>query len=281
MRLKPLIEPGSAIGKAFAGAAAQRRFVFFAGLPGVGKSLLIQQFALSAAARARQVHLVRWDVVRTVFESHPAAAPFAEEAGQTHPVIRAAAGAWMRGALRRWHLAHPGPADLLVGETPLLGNRFLAPSRRERDPAEDLLGPESAEFFVPVPSIAVRQGIELARRRDTARPRHALERANADPELLTGLWREIERACAALGIPAGPPGSGYRPEVYAALFGRVLRARRHAVLSIDELLPVEISAQELGKHTRELVPGDGEVASALSEVDERAAETAARDWFLG
>lgn len=46
----------------------------------------------------------------------------------------------------------------------------------------------------------------------------------------------------------------YQPQTYAALYGRLLHARRHTVLRIDKLLPVEVSAQELGMVAGELIP---------------------------
>ncbi|PWU23936.1 MAG: hypothetical protein C5B48_07755, partial [Candidatus Rokuibacteriota bacterium] len=49
-----------------------RRLVFFAGLPGTGKSLLVQQLAHVAGAAGRRIHLLQWDVARPVFEASPA-----------------------------------------------------------------------------------------------------------------------------------------------------------------------------------------------------------------
>ena len=43
--------------------------VFFAGLPGVGKSLLLQQMTLMALAAGRRVTLLQWDVARQPFET--------------------------------------------------------------------------------------------------------------------------------------------------------------------------------------------------------------------
>ena len=49
--------------------AAQQRMVFLAGLPGTGKSLLIQQLAIMAQQAGRVVDLLQWDVTRAAFET--------------------------------------------------------------------------------------------------------------------------------------------------------------------------------------------------------------------
>ena len=44
--------------------------VFVAGLPGTGKSLLVNQLVHIAARAGRLVHLLQWDVARPTFEVH-------------------------------------------------------------------------------------------------------------------------------------------------------------------------------------------------------------------
>ena len=78
---------------------ATRRMVFFAGLPGTGKSLLVHQLAHLALGAGRSVHLLQWDVARPVFEASPAGRPYPLTDGVTHAVIRKAAGLWVRQAL--------------------------------------------------------------------------------------------------------------------------------------------------------------------------------------
>jgi hypothetical protein len=120
-----LLGPNSVMGREFGRVAAECRCVFFSGPPGVGKSLMIQQLALIAQQRGRAVYLMRWDVARRVFETHPAGTRYPEVEGVTHPAIRWVCGLWVRGAVLRWHLDHPESAPLLIGEAPLVGNRFV------------------------------------------------------------------------------------------------------------------------------------------------------------
>ena len=72
--------------------ASVQRLVFFAGLPGTGKSLLSHQLAHLAHAMGRTVHMLQWDVARPVFEASPAGQRYPVVQGVTHGVIRRAAG---------------------------------------------------------------------------------------------------------------------------------------------------------------------------------------------
>jgi hypothetical protein len=277
-----LLGPNSTIGGEFGRAAAECRCVFFAGPPGVGKSLMIQQLALIAQQRGRAVHLVRWDVARRVFETHPAATHYPEVDGVTHAAIRWAAGLWVRDAVLRWHLDHPESADFLIGETPLVGNRFVELVQPREDRVEDLLRAEATEFFIPVPSVTVRRGIQRSREEEMRRPRHEQERANATPRILNELWQEVQRASEGQGLLGVRPGMDYRPQTYVALYRRLLHARRHTVLRIDEMLPVEVSAQELGVVAGELIPSQKKARQILSEVnlcEPGDIERAVRNWF--
>jgi hypothetical protein len=184
----------------FRRAAVERRCVFFAGLPGVGKSLLLQQLALIAAEAGRQVHLLQWDVARGPFETPELLARFPETNGVTHPAIRKAVGVWARGAVAIWDERYADPAHLLIGELPLIGSRLIELARPRPDTVEPLLAGERSLFLIPVPSRAVRQAIEAARVREMAAPIHERERANAIPSLVQALWEEIAAVARELRI---------------------------------------------------------------------------------
>jgi predicted AAA+ superfamily ATPase len=74
--------------------AQTRRMVFITGLPGVGKSLLIQQLALIAKGFGRNVHLLQYNVAREPFETEPTILKYPEVEGVTAPAIRKAVGLW-------------------------------------------------------------------------------------------------------------------------------------------------------------------------------------------
>ena len=143
---------------------ALRHMVFFAGLPGTGKSLLVHQLTHMARASRRSVHLLQWDVARPVFEASAAGQRYPLADGVTHAVIRKAAGRWVRQAVAQWSARHPGIEHLLVGETPFVGHRFIELAHRLGDGAEPLLIDRSCRFVIAVPSAEVRQFLKAAQK---------------------------------------------------------------------------------------------------------------------
>ncbi len=83
-----VIPQNSDLYQLFARLSADKRIIIVAGLPGVGKSLLVQQLALIAHATGRTVHLLQWDVSRMAFETPDVIAKYPEIDGVTHPAIR-------------------------------------------------------------------------------------------------------------------------------------------------------------------------------------------------
>ena len=160
-----IIPVESGLFRAFQRLAESQRIVFFAGLPGVGKSLLAQQLANLAHATGRQIHLLQWDVARLAFETGAVLARYPEVDDTTHSVIRKAVGLWARNAVLRWHGDYPDSDSLLIGETPLIGNRLIELVRPRDDSVENLLMDERTRFVVPIPSREVRRLIEDSRRR--------------------------------------------------------------------------------------------------------------------
>src|SRR3954454_22550721 len=172
-------------------AAVERRCVFFAGLPGVGKSLLLQQLSLIAHEVGRRVSLLQWDVARGAFETPEILTRYPEIDGVTHAAIRKAAGLWARGAVGAWDRAHPDRQEILIGEVPLIGNRLIELVQQRADGVEVLLAGEGTVCLIPVPSREVRRAIEAARVREMAAPSHERELANALPGLVQSFWEEV------------------------------------------------------------------------------------------
>ena len=261
---------GSAFHAALVELAERARMVFFAGLPGTGKSLGIHQLAHLAHARGRRLFLLQWDVARPPFEAHPAGRAYPIDRGVTHGVIRLAVGRWARAAVARWSAEHADAAALLVGETPLVGNRLIELARPMPDAAEPLLAAPSARFVVPVPSAAVRAHIEAERVRRAAAPLHEREREDAPPEVMRDLWRQLRAAAVTLGVAPGPASAAasvpYDPEVYAAVYLAVL-VRRHGMrLAMDAVLPASgLSPYDLRVPSRDLLPEPEDIARHIRE----------------
>lgn len=267
-----------------------QRMVFFAGLPGTGKSLLVHQLAHLATASGRRVHLLQWDVARPAFEASPAGRRYPLADGVTHAVIRKAAGLWVRQALVRWNAGHRGAEHLLIGETPFVGNRFVELAARLDDAAEALLTSPSCRFVVAVPSIEVRRFLEAERGRRAASPLHAREREDAPPRVLRDLWRDLAQLARRLGISAPGPGrtvgnegpggddgpEPYDPVVYRRVYETILRYRNAEVVALDTILPTgTLSVYDFAVTPPELVPTEAEVAEFVREVERRYTDPAA------
>jgi hypothetical protein len=266
-------------------AASERRCVFFAGLPGVGKSLLLQQLAIIAQEAGRTVHLLQWDVARGPFETPEILARYPEVDGVTHAVIRKAAGLWARDAVASWHERHLDSAQILIGEVPLIGNRLIELVQQQADAVEPLLVGPTTLFLIPVPSREVRAHIEAARTRDTATPAHERERANADPQLVRALWDEMASVGQALGLPEAAravSGAGFDPELYGAVYARLLCHRPAALLPVTTALPVQTSVYAGLGTVHELVPTPDDVARMMAVVEQHPVSEIERevaDWF--
>lgn len=255
-----------------AGLARAARLVFFAGLPGTGKSLLIHQLAHLAGAQGRRIHLLQWDLARPVFEASAPGQRYPQEHGVTHGLIRLAVGRWARAALADWHMRHPTVEDLLMGETPFVGHRLIELARPGRDPAEPVLAAAWTRFVIPVPSRELRRHLEAERARRAREPIHPREREDASPEVLRDLWRQLVAVARTLGIavPAARPGDDvpYDPEIYRRVYEHLL-ARRHAqALALDTRLATgDLSAYDFRVPITDVVPSAGDAARFIHEVE--------------
>jgi hypothetical protein len=259
---------------------AARRLVFFAGLPGTGKSLLVHQLAHLAAGAGRSVHLLQWDVARPVFEASPAGQRYPLKDGVTHPVIRKAAGLWVRQAVVAWNERTREPGPMLIGETPFIGSRFVELARRKEDGAEALLRSASCRFVVPVPSPDVRRVLEAERERRSTNPLHAREREDAPPRILRQLWDELAQVARALGI--GDPGPEYDPVLYRRIYEAVLRHRNVEVVPLDVILPTGgFSVYDFAADVRSLVPTEEEAGAFIATVERRNPDPAVLDREIG
>ena len=257
--------------------------VFFAGLPGTGKSLLIHQLAHMAAAGNRSVHLLQWDVARPVFEAHPAAHPYPVKNGMTHGVIRKAIGVWVRHALGKWHQDHPGFDHLLIGETPFIGNRFIELAQSWADVTEPLLTDAASVFVIPVPTLEVRRFIEAERARRSDNPVHEREGEDAPPQVLRQLWQELARTAPILGVEHAGPSSdiAYNPVLYRRVYETLLRHRHTRVMPIGTILSTtELSVYDFAIKRAELTPRAQDVADFIHTIERRYPDSASLEHAL-
>jgi hypothetical protein len=256
-----ILDPGSALYRSLVGLLEEGRLVFFAGLPGTGKSLLIHQLAHLAHARGRTIHLLQWDTARPVFERSEAGGRYPQVDGVTHGMIRVAAGRWARQAVGGWDQEHPSAEHLLIGETPFVGHRFVELAQPADDTVEPVLRARSTRFVIPVPSREVRRHLEAERDRRAQRPLHEREREDAPPQVLRDLWRQILTVGHELGVPGAAPGpTAYDPQVYQRVYLHILARRYAEVLALDQILPTtSFSAYAFDVPCRDVLPSGDDV----------------------
>ena len=247
-----------------------QRIVFLTGLPGVGKSLLLNQLAHLAHFSGHQVYLLQWDILRDAFMTDRIASLFPDIDGITHSVIRRAAGLWVRQAVAQWHQEHLGEKSLLIGEAPLIGNRLLELVLPRNDAAESILLEKSTRFVLPIPSRRIRRLMETARQTSIKNPRNSRELNDAAPEVLKALWRELIRAAMALNIQTPPKGSDedYDPRIYESVYLQVLKHRRYEITRLNITLSTHSrSVYTFNMPVEELIPNASEVSHSIEEVE--------------
>ena len=247
-----------------------QRIVFLTGLPGVGKSLLLNQLAHLAHFSGHQVYLLQWDILRDAFMTDRIASLFPDTDGITHSVIRRAAGLWVRQAVAQWHQKHLGEKSILIGEAPLIGNRLLELVLPRNDAAESILLEKSTRFVLPIPSRRIRRLMETARQTSITNPRNSRELNDAAPEVLKALWRELIRAAMALNIPTPPKGSDedYDPRIYESVYLQVLKHRRYEITRLNITLSTHSrSVYTFNMPVEELIPNASEVSHSIEEVE--------------
>ena len=261
---KTILPEASQIYRCFAELIHSADRVFFAGLPGVGKSLLLQQLALLARAAGRGVHLLQWDRARQPFESPR----YPLDQGATHPIVIRATGLWLRKTLPGWHKTHAHADVMLIGELPLIGGRFMELARPADDEAEALLADKRSQFVLPLPSREVRALIERRRAASIAHPAHENESQDAPPDLLRALWQDLYRIAVQLGIAeALAQDAPYSPEIYEATYRHLLRHRQLIVLPIDEPLRPVASVYDFDAELPHLIAEPEQAQALLRELE--------------
>ena len=272
---KLILRQGSPVYRCFAELILTADRVFFAGLPGVGKSLLLQQLTLVAIDAGRPVHLLQWDTARQPFETPE----YPLEQGATHPLVIKAVGSWLRTALVEWEAAHRQSNTMLIGELPLIGGRLMEIARPAGDEAEKLLTDRRTQFVLPLPSRAVRAIIEARRESTIANPQHENESQDASPDLLRALWGDLHRVALQLGLTdAAEEEPPYSPQVYAAVYRHLLRHRHVISLPLNEPLQPAGSVYEFAINLPQLVASRQRAQTILAQVAAPTSETLSR-WY--
>lgn len=275
--------PSATLSERYDAAVSTNRIVLIAGLPAVGKSFHIKEFALAAHRAGRRVHLLQWDTSRPAFELGDVAGNYPTVDGATHGVIRKATGLWARDAIARWHDEFDHRANILIGELPLIGGRFVELTRILDDRTESLLAGDDSHSFIIVPTVEVRAHIEAARAASLANPSHEREKEDAPPGVVSDSWRETHDHGVTIGVAQAEVDPTYDPRTYAAVFSHILRHRNHEVISVDEIVPSQGSVYDLDVAETELTPTPHEVNAMFDHIEQnlgvRAVEDDVARWF--
>ncbi len=262
---KSVIPESSSVYQTLAEAAKSAKAVAFSGLPGVGKSLYINQFQIIAEAEGKKVTVIQWDIARKSFETKEIAARFPMGPGIVHNGVKLSVGKWLIDTVKEWLNTHPNQADLLLIEAPLVGHRFIELATIQADASlEAFFKSKAFQMLVPIPSKKVRAKIEADRRAQIAED--AKTWTGAKPSVMLMLWKMISGIANEFGrtIPMDgqPP---YDPEIYAFVFGKILQHRHFTPLHIEEIYPVSIE-NEADLHNTGSLAADDQTANEYAEM---------------
>lgn len=244
------------------------KVIILTGLPGVGKSLYVQQLALMAQQIGRQVHLLQWDVTRSAFETDKILKKYPEIDGVTHAMIRQAVGVWTRSAIMDWAEQFASDEHLLIGEATFVGERLMQLAKIKDDRAESLLRSEQTQFLLPVPTENVRALIEEKRANSIANPQHEHEAKDAPPNVLTMLWHDIHRVGASLGFCEAQDIPQYDADIYRRTYEHLLQHRNSHTLLVDEVLQAVGSVYDLNNIAGHLQAHQDEVDAIMTQLEQ-------------
>ena len=238
--LSSIIPESSPVFSTLKKAAETAKAVVFSGLPGVGKSLYINQFQRIAANAGKKVTVIQWDIARKAFETIAIAKRYPMGDGVVHNGVKLCAGKWLTDTIKDWLTTHQEASELLLIEAPLVGHRFIELAKVQEDVVlETFFKSPAFQMIVPIPSKRVREKIEADRRAQIAED--AKTWVGAKPSVMLMLWKMICGIANEFGknIPMDgqPP---YDPAVYEFVFGKILQHRHFIPLSIDEIFAVNV-----------------------------------------
>lgn len=268
--MKSLLPRDSEAFREMAKAAETRRMIFFTGLPAAGKSLFLRQQTMLAAQAGRRIHFLRWDIALGAFQTEVLLAKYPETENVTHPLIRKAAGLWSRKAISRWHTDYPESHELLIGEFPISGNRFVELVQVRDDEVESLLAGDSAIYFVPVPTNEVRRKLVAIRQASIRNPRHSDETRDAPMETLQNVWKETRSLALRLGCVGEVKGTNqteYDSTIYRYFFEHLLQHRNCQVLTVEGVYSGVGSAHDIDVEVREILASVDEVAKFVAVLE--------------
>ena len=265
--------------------ALEAKCVAFSGLPGVGKSLYVNQFYQIAKELEKEVTVIQWDIARKAFESPDIMAKYPMVKGEIHNVIKLSAGAWLLDIVKTWIEANSQNTSLLVIEAPLVGHRFVELAKLQTDlELENFLSGSGFQIIMPIPSKRVREKIEEDRRAQVDESAKLWK--GAKPSVMLLLWKmtcdianEFGRSIPMITQP------DYDPEVYEFVFRNILKHRHFIPLHIDEIFAIKVENEDELHNLGSLVATDYQSHKYVNQIEElysdpEQIDLIANSWYL-
>ena len=264
-------------------AAKTSKAVVFSGLPGIGKSLYINQFKAIVQSLGKNITVIQWDIARKAFETKEIAAIFPMGAGVVHNGVKLSAGAWLIDTIKDW-LQKATDNDLLLIEAPLVGHRFIELAKVQSDATlEDFFKSDAFKMIIPIPSKAVREKIEADRRAQISED--AKVWSGAKPSVMLMLWKMLCGIANEFGknisMDGQPP---YEPSISEFVFEKILQHRHFIPLHIDEIFDVSVMDESELHNTGSLKAGD-ETANRYAmeihqQMNDEQINAIVKEWYL-
>lgn len=221
-----------------------KRLVVFSGLPGVGKSLYINEFFRLAQELNVPIDLIQWDVARKAFETDLITERFPMGDGLVHNGLKLIAGEWLIRFVKKWLILNEDTDRILLVEAPLVGHRFIELVKPIPDTfLESFLSSDQTVVLMPVPTKEVRSAIEAARKEQV--DEDAKVWFGAKPSVMQMLWNMTCKIAIELGYDLEEKDHyEYDPEIYIWVFDKILKHRHFVPLNIDTLFDVPKGSEE-------------------------------------
>lgn len=236
------------------------KIVAFSGLPGVGKSLYINQFHQCAQSNQRSIDVIQWDVARKAFETPEISKIYPIENDTVHNGVKLSVGQWLIDFIDQWLIEHSHNDRILLIEAPLVGHRFVEIAKEcQLERVEEYLSSDQFKVIVPIPTKEVRAKIEDSRKAQVSED--AEDWSGAKPSVMLMLWKMICGIANKMGrsIPMdGQPD--YDPEVYQFVFSSILKHRHVVPLIVDEIFEIPIDTED-ALHSLDSISPSSEVAA--------------------